>query len=193
MRLAWIVLFAACGAPPGEASTTLVPASDRDPLPYTPPAASVGQTDEPVALAATGGEDQARQMLPSLLRAVRDADGAALEHLLAENVASVQARGDTRALARDTWIERVLLYARRAVIPADVEIGELVDLANVRVTRAAQFWNGRDMPEGVRGTDLVVEAPVLEEGRGPLRATLLWTMRGFLVVRVGRDPRIVAL
>jgi hypothetical protein len=193
MRIALAVLILACGGRPIDVQAELVPPSDRDPLPYTPPASSTGHTDETVALAATGGEDQARQMLPALLRAVRDADELALERLLSDEVVSVQGRGDTRPLPRSVYIERVTAVSRRAAIPPDVEVGQLVDLTSVRVTRAGQFWAGRQMPEGVRATDLVVEAPLLDEGRASLRAMLLWTLRAYLAVRVGRDPRIVAL
>ncbi len=149
-----------------------LPATNRDPLPYTPPPSTTeGHTGQTVALAASGGEDQARRMLPALLRAIRDVDERELEQLLAE---------------------RILIYARRSVLPADARVSELVDLEQLEVRRAAQFWP-RDMPQAVRPTDLVVEVPIHEPGRAPLRTLLGWHLRGQLVVRPGRDPRIVAL
>lgn len=199
LRLALAISIAGCGAPSVDApiedvraASDELPASDRDPLHYTPPATTAGGTDVAVALAASGGEDQARQMLPTLLNALRDADQAALERIFADEVATVR-RSDQRGQQRSTLIDRILAYARRQAIPPDLDVDHLVDLANVRVTRAGQFWQGRPMPGLVRPTDLVVEVPLLPEGRGALRALLGWDMRGHLVVRPGRDPRIVAM
>jgi len=45
----------------------------------------------------------------------------------------------------------------------------------------------------LEATDLVLEVPLREPGRGPLRTILGWSVRGQLVVRPGRDARIVAL
>jgi hypothetical protein len=167
-----------------------VPASDRDPLPYTPvPRAANASTDETVALAASGGEDQARQLLPILIRAIRDADERQLDQLFADDI--VQGQSEPRP--RSVLVQRVLIYARRQIIAADTPVEELVDIPNVQVARAGQFWQGRSPPPGVRPNDIVVEVPLLEAGRLPLRTTLGWQLRGYLVVRPGRDPRIVAL
>lgn len=171
-----------------------LPATDRDPLPYTPPPSTTeGHTGQTVALAASGGEDQARRMLPALLRAIRDVDERELEQLLAEEITQVRVRrGRPAGQPRSAWIQRILIYARRSVLPADARVSELVDLEQLEVRRAAQFWP-RDMPQAVRPTDLVVEVPIHEPGRAPLRTLLGWHLRGQLVVRPGRDPRIVAL
>jgi hypothetical protein len=146
-----------------------------------------------VALAASGGEDQARRMLPALLEAMRDGDARALEQLLSDEVVASRGRSRSRPSPRATLIQQILLYARRGLIPADAAPGDLVGLDALRVLRAAQHWRGRDAPDGVQRTDLVVEFPVLEPGRGPLRSVLGWHRRGFIVVRPGRDSRIVAL
>jgi hypothetical protein len=192
------LFLAACGsAAAGERARAperapTLPSSDRDPLPYTPTPEASGHTDQTVALSVAGGEDQARRMLPALLTAVRDADERRLEQLLAEEVSSAQNR-EGRGRPRSALIAHVLRYARRSVIQPDARVEDLVDLPNVRVSRAAQFWTGRDTPEGVHPTDLVVEVPLLQAGRAPLRTMLGWHLRGHLVVRPGRDPRVVAL
>jgi len=196
------LLLLACGpaptapgdrGPSARAASDGLPATDRDPLPYTPPPeAAHGETGTTVALAASGGEDQARRLLPSLLRAVRDADERELEQLLADEVVVSNARRSRRSVQpRATVIQRLLIYARRSVLPADVRVAELVDLEHLEVQRAARHWE-RDMPEDVRPTDLVVEVPIREPGRAALRTLLGWHLRGHLVVRPGRDPRIVA-
>lgn len=195
-------LLTACGAPApaGRASIEAAdhdgfPATDRDPLPYTPAPVSEGVTTAgTVALAASGGEDQARRMLPALIRAVRDADERQLESLFAEEVASVDnhPRGGG-AQPRAPLVQRILVYARRSTLPPDATVEELVELSALEIHRAARYWAGRDMPEQVRATDLVVEVPIRDAGRVPLRTMLGWHLRGHLVVRPGRDPRIVAL
>ncbi|HJL14335.1 MAG TPA: hypothetical protein RMH99_01695 [Sandaracinaceae bacterium LLY-WYZ-13_1] len=195
-------LLCACGPPaepaepaaPPRRTAGGLPPTDRDPLPYTPPPEGAARTGETVSLAASGGEDQARRMLPALLRAVRDADERELEEILAEEVASVDPRRSRRgARPRTALVQRILIYARRSVIPPDARVGDLVELGDLEVHRAARFWRDRDMPAAVRPNDLVVEVPIRGHGRAPLRTTLGWHLRGHLVVRPGRDPRIVAL
>jgi hypothetical protein len=200
MRVALIALFLfGCGAPaePEEevahTSGDEVPASDRDPLPFTPLPTGTGRTDQTVALVAAGGEDQARQLVPALLRAVRDADERALDQLFADEVAQTTGRSDVPPRPRAVLVERILIYAQQQVVQPDVPLDELVDFASVQVMRAAQFWQGRELPEGISPTDVVVEVPLLDAGRGPLRGMLGWHLRGRMVVRPGRDPRIVAL
>jgi hypothetical protein len=90
-------------------------------------------------------------------------------------------------------IERVLLLARRALIQPDVPVEALVDLANARASRAAQTFEGRALPRELRPTDVVLDVPLLEAGRAPLRSMLGWHLRGTIVVRPGPDPRIVGL
>jgi hypothetical protein len=188
-----LVIALGCGSG-GEAPSarSRLPPSDRDPLPFTPAPAPAGRTDEPVALAAAGGEDQARRMLPALLAAARDGDQRALEQLLADEITNVQTP-DVAPRPREVVVERVLLFARRALIQPDVRVEELVDLTNARASRAAQSFEGREVPRELRPTDVVLEVPLLEAGRAPLRSMLGWHLRGTIVVRPGRDPRIVGL
>ena len=169
-----------------------MPPTDRDPLPYTPPPSARGATGETVALAASGGEDQARRILPALLEAMRDANEPRLETLLAEELVQARSRTNSRQ-PRATIIQRMLIYARRSVIPADASADDLVALDQLTVTRAAQHYENREMPETIRPTDLVVEVPLRDAARGPLRTMLGWQSRGLLIVRPGRDPRVVAL
>lgn len=201
MRLAiLLVLAASCGRPAADdgRGTTVVsrsglPATDRDPLPYTPPPTDTALAGDTVALSAAGGEDQARQMLPALIHALRDANERELEQLFAEEVGQIAARVAARAgRPRATIVQRMLNFARRSIIASDSDVGDLLDLSAVRVTRASRFFHGRELPRTVRVTDLVVEVPVLEPGRSALRTLLGWSGRGYLAVRPGRDARIVA-
>lgn len=183
---------AAAGAPRVDRSD--VPATDRDPLPFTPPPEPAGETDRAVSLAASGGEDQARQLLPVLLRAARDADQHQLEQLLLDEVVLLQGHG-SRALIqpRASLVERVLHAARRSILQPDAEVDELVDLTTVRVSRAAEHYQAGNLPPHVRATDVVLDVSLLEAGRAPLRVLFQWQLRGRIIVRPGRDPRIVAL
>lgn len=181
-----------CGGAVDAASGRSVPPSDRDPLHFTPTPATEGHTDEPVALAAAGGEDQARRLLPALLVAVRDADERGLEQLLDTQVVSLLQNRSAAVRPREVVVQRLLLYARRSVIQPDVGVEELIELGSVQTSRAAQFFEGREMPEGLRATDVVLEVSVHDAARGALGAMFRWHARGAMVVRPGRDPRIVA-
>lgn len=187
-------LLCACGAarvPPSAPAA--LPPTDRDPLPFTPPPEPAGETDRTVALAASGGEDQARELLPALIRAVRDSDARRLEQILAEELVALQGQGDRPLPRPRAWlVERALALGQRQVIPPDAEVDDLVELASVQVGRVSQFWPAGSAPSGVRATDLVVEVQLTEQGRGPLRAIFSWHLRGRIVVRPGREPRIVA-
>jgi hypothetical protein len=175
-----------CGV---RAAPVSLPATDRDPLPYVPAPASSGTTDGTVALAATGGEDQARRMLRGLLRAIRDADERRLEQLLADQVLAIHP--SERVQSRAECIRHLMEVGRRGLIQPDVEVEAMVDLANLRVSRASQLWQNRDLPAGIRGTDIVLEVPMRDEGRMALRMALFWQLRGYVVVRPGQDARIV--
>jgi len=199
-RALLLILACSCGGPTADGGANTLsdgrsglPATDRDPLPYTPPPTDEALAGETVALAAAGGEDQARQMLPALIEAIRDANERELEQLFAEEVGQVSARSSVHAgRPRATVVEGILAFARRSILAVDVEVGDLLELGALTVTRATRFFHGRELPQGVRPTDLVLEVPVLEEGRASLRSLLRWTGRGQLVVRPGRDARIVA-
>ena len=189
-----------CGPSPNADEPTATsearafPSTDRDPLPYTPAPTTRAEAGATVALAAAGGEDQAARMLPELLIALRDADERRLESVFAEEVLYLgRRRRSSGPRLRAELVQRILIYARRSIVPADAEPGDLVDLSEVAVRRAANYFEGEDLPESIRPTDLVVEVPVRNEARSPLRTVLGWHLRGHLVVRPGRDPRIVAI
>jgi hypothetical protein len=188
--LLWLALTAGCAAAPA-APHDVFPTTDRDPLPHTPAPQAEGATGGTVALAAAGGEDQARRMVHALLSALRDADARRLDQLLADGV--VRLRDTRRALQRAGLVQHVLDVARRGLIPPDADIGTLVDVDDLQVSRAAQFWHGREIPAALQPTDVVVEMRLLQAGRVPLRVSLGWQLRGYVVVRPGPDPRIVAL
>ncbi len=189
---------AACGAAttPAPLTRSALPTTDRDPLPYTPPPTETALAGDTVALSAAGGEDQARQMLPALVRALRDVDESGereLTQLFAEEIGLVAERHANRpGRPRATVIQRMLIYARRSIIPQDAEVADLFDLRAIQVSRASTYFRGRELPSTVRATDSVVVVPILAPGRVPMRTLMGWVGRGHLVVRSGRDPRIVA-
>ncbi len=177
----------AAGAPRAE-----LPVTDHDPLPHTPPPSEAALAGEPGALAAAGGEDQARRMLPALVDAMREADGGErrLVGLFDDEVGLVARAATTQP--RATLIVRLVSHARRGAIPAEAAVEDLFELDRVRVERASRFFANRELPRTSRPTDLVLLAPVREAGRSPMRALFGWTTTAHLVVRPGRDPRIVA-
>ena len=87
---------------------------------------------------------------------------------------------------------------RGAPLPFTVGAGEVIpgfDEA-VRGLAVGESRTVRILPTDAYGEwseDLVVEVPIHEPGRAPLRTLLGWHLRGQLVVRPGRDPRLVAL
>lgn len=185
-------LVSACvSAPPPRAQRPRGPVTDRDPLPYSPPPAEFGIAGETVALAAAGGEDQARRILPAFIRAVQRASERELDALLAEEVAIIPVRTRRRILPRAALI-RALVSARRRILDPDVDVAELIDLDQVAVVRASAFFRNRALPAPVLGSDLVVTAPVRSQGRVPLQRLFGWAGQARLVVRPGADPRIVA-
>jgi len=102
-----------------------------------------------------------------LVAAVLLAALRALEQLLSEDVGEIDARSTTRGgRPRASLVERMLLYARRSIIASDVQIEDLVDLNEIRVTRASRFFQGRELPSGVRLTALVLGAPGSAAGAG---------------------------
>lgn len=173
----------------------MVPVTDHDPLPYAPAPRAEGSTDEPVALVAAGGEDQARWMLHDLLMAMRDGDERRLEQLLADELLSPYPGEGGRLRPRAAVIPQILTVSRRGLIQPDVQIGALVELDRVEVSRAARFFEHRSLPAGLRATDIVVVVPMRDEGRTPMRMMLgpHWQLRGHLVIRPGQDARVVAL
>ncbi|MFK7991736.1 MAG: hypothetical protein AB8I08_37310 [Sandaracinaceae bacterium] len=200
-RLALGLTLIACGPaaqpPPAQRTTPLragLPRTDRDPLPYVAPPRPRGQTGQTVTLLAAGGEDQARRMLPALLESLRDGDESGLESLLAPLVFQAsRRRSNGAARPRAALVQRMLIYARRGVIPPGTPVADLVELEGIDVQRAVAAYPDGVLPELVESTDLVVEVPVRSAGRTPLRALLGWHERGRMVVRPGSDPRIVAL
>ncbi|MCA9605590.1 MAG: hypothetical protein KC619_08355 [Myxococcales bacterium] len=199
-RLPALLLAATCacgGAAPREAAAPPprgeLPVTDRDPLPHTPPPSELALAGEPGALAAAGGEDQARRMLPALVEALRDGTEAGERRLvgLFEDEVGLVARPATTQ-PRATLVLRLVSHARRGVVPRDALAEDLFDLEGVRVERAARFFANRELPRTAQPTDLVVLVPVREPGRSSMRQLFGWTVNAHLLVRPGREPRIVA-
>jgi len=200
--LALVAAFAAgCGGSdpstePARPTRSSLPATDRDPLPYTPPPTEDARAGDTVALAAAGGEDQARRMLPALVRALRDPDDSgdrALAELFADRVGRVNERHARRpGVPRGLLVPRLRLHSRRSILAPDAEVDDLFDVRSIEVVRASRYFRRAPMPSTARVTDLVVVAPLLPAAAGPLRTLLGWRERGTLVIRPGREPRIVA-
>ena len=135
-------------------------------------------------------------MLPALIDAFRTArsDGdRRLTELFADEVGLVASRHAGRpGRPRAPLIQRMMIYLQRSIVPEDTEVADFFDLGGVQVSRASVFFRHRDLPSTVRLTDSVVVVPILGPGRVPMRTLMGWVGRAHLVVRPGREPRIVA-
>ena len=186
---------ATCGGSPEPiAVDTTLPPTDRDPPPYSPRPVSAAHTGGSVGIVTSGGLEQARAVTIRFVTAVRDEDRDVLEQLVADPVGRVRPRLRTPWMPRSQVMEQLMHPARqRFHVGSDTPVERLVDTNAIEVLPLAQNDDEGPIPEGYSGTDLRVKVPVLEAGRQLLGLTLRWTGDGYLVIRPGPEPRVVAL
>lgn len=135
----------------------------------------------------SGGDEQARGLLVSLVLAVRDGRETDLEALFAERVAHTQG-----GLTRTTWtrasiLRQVLAAASVVRVDPDLPFEELVDPATIQVGDVAVALEG-PLPAGVEPADRLITFTPTTLGRR-LLSGLGSTA---LVVRPGPTPLVVA-
>jgi hypothetical protein len=182
-----LACLAACGAAPPPITDEPVPSTVRDPAPWTPAAAIETTTGEPAALTPSGGVEQTRELVRSLVLAIRDGDGAAITASLADRITHAQPGIGHTTWTRETIVEQMLAGAAAAHVEADTPFEELIDPATIRVTDASTYYRGT-FPAGVADTDQVVQFAPTALGRRLLAG--LGT--GTVVVRPGPSAVIVA-
>lgn len=188
--------LASCGGARGSEGDRAAapPPTDRDPPPFSPSPVSAARTGEVVGLVTSGGLEQARAVTIRFIAAVRDEDRDTLEQILADPMGRVRPQLRTPWMPRATVMQQLLHPQRRRLsVGSDTPVDRLVDTDGIEVIPLAQRDDEDPVPEGYSGTDLLVKVPVQEGGRQLLGLTLRWTGDGFLVVRPGPEPRVVAL
>jgi hypothetical protein len=128
----------------------------RERAAYAPEPVLRAQSGDSVALAVSGGEEQARSTAVSMVQAMLDADAPALNGLFAERVIFVVS---SSAQARSELIERCLREARTLQYEPDVRIEAVVDLSAIEVRRADRQHTDLPLPPGIRASDLAVTLP----------------------------------
>lgn len=187
-RALWLTaVLVACGAAPPPIVDEPVPATDRDPPTWTPHASSEGHTGEPAAVVLSGGAEQARALLTTLVLAIRDDGEAAIEATLAERVAHAQPGLGHTTWTRGALARQLIAAAAASHVEADTPFEELVDPATIVVEDASAHFEG-PLPTDVAPSDQVVSFTPTALGRR-LLAGLGSTS---LVVRPGPTPLLVA-
>lgn len=155
---------------------------------YTPEPVLQAHSGNGVALAVSGGEEQARSAAMSMVQAMLDADAPALNSLFAERVIFVLS---STAQARAELIERCLREARTLQYEPDVRIDAVVDLSAIEVRRADRLHADLPLPPGIRASDLLVTLPP-PRGASPESLRRIPCLSG-VYVRPGAHDAIVGV
>src|SRR5262249_45106239 len=123
---------------------------------HTPQPELRGRTGDSVAVAVSGGEEQARSTAVNMVQALLDADAPALEELFAERVVFVMS---ATAQTRSDLIERCLHEARALQYEPGLRIEAVVDLSAIEVRRADRQRADVPLTPGIRPSDLLVSLP----------------------------------
>jgi hypothetical protein len=188
--------LAGCGgaAAPALAAPDVAPSTHRDPPSFRPLPEPAPATGALVGIRASGGENQAREVLVRLVGAVQDGDGDAIEELLAPAVfhlASLRPGARARAaIPARAFAQQLLTASRIGLLRADARFEDLVDPDSVRIEPVEADFP-RELPPDLRPGDLVVRFALAPEGRRALQM-LAPDGRGSLVVRPGERAQIVA-
>ncbi|MCA9616797.1 MAG: hypothetical protein H6721_14265 [Sandaracinus sp.] len=170
----------ACATAP--ATPPLAPSTENDPEPWVAAPRTEGVAGRAVSLTLAGGRDEARSVALRFLRALRDADEATLSQLFDDPVAQMQPRPNPPILRRTQLLEHALRNPRRNDLRPDMALEEFVSVEGMEVTPLRESL--RDVPSGLRGTDLLVTIPFEARGRAIMRFFVPgWHQRGSLLLR----------
>lgn len=178
----------ACGAATPPPADTPVPSSHRDPAPYFPSPVSTARTGAPVGLMVSGGEEQARQLLVTLVLAMRDGDEAEIAGMLAERIGHAGGSGAARTTwPRSSMAHQLAVGSGVSHLDPDATFESLVDPTTIRVSAASSHFTS-GLPASVAPTDLVVLFQPTTIGRRALAGLA----GGVIVVRPGPEAVVVA-
>jgi hypothetical protein len=167
--------------PPEPPARAFVPPA---PTPQEPPPGT-----DTFALAAQGGDDQARRVVLALVQAMLERDVHALGSLFAERVTVVR---EGRRVARDDAARRCLRAGQRAAWQTETRAEDAVDMDSLEVRRADAVHATSGLPPGIRATDLFVEPTLLPAFHAPGQRYARTCLDG-IYVRAGHRPDIVGL
>lgn len=183
-----------CGArAKGPDDPRILPDTAWDPSPYTPPPAERASTDQPSGLFVSTGHERARHAIIALVLAIRDGDGARLEELLADEVASLTPQLSSTPIPRERLVERILHHPRRNAIGGEIPLERLIDLGGLTVAPLARLFPEQPLPPGMRTDDVRVIVPLRPDGIRLLGALIGWRTHVAAIVRAGPDPIVLAL
>lgn len=182
----------ACSAAPAHKGPHEVRSTDprfepSDPPPYTPPPSARGQTGEPVALQTRGSEEQARRLALNLVRALLEADPAALGALMAARVVRVPGG---RATPREELVAQCIEAAQSLLYEADSKVDDLIDIEALAPQPVARFHEPSMLPPELREGDLAVPLP--PRGGSAAHFRQIPCLRR-LYIRPGPTPLLVGL
>lgn len=152
----------------------------------------------PVATLASGlGREQAQDLLVMLVEALIEEDAESLSRLLDERLLSAAATdggdgpGPRTALLRDTWVRQMLASVHAARLPYATRPNAVLEAGSIEVELAGAFYPRDGLPREVLPSDVVVRFRVSAAGRRALSG-LAPSGIGLVVVRPGREPRVIA-
>jgi hypothetical protein len=190
--LGWTLpLQTGCAAAAASQPSTVAFSTHADPPPYTPEPSDQPTAGETTGIAASDARDQARAVVARFIDAVQASDQGELERLFADPITPMGRRREPRIQEREALIAFVLEAAQQQPGPA-VGVQEIANLRDLSVTPLSESY-GEDLPTGLAPTDLLVTFPVDPQGGRNLRAALGWLANGMMVIRPGRQPRIVGI
>ena len=188
-----LCLACACGAPPPPIADPIVPATHRDPPAHLPGPIEHGETGAPIALAASAGDEQARELVVALVIALRDQDPESLAALLAPAVfftATLRSGRTPASVSSTALAHQLLATARIAQARRDARFEDLVDPGSIRVAPIAAGFPDA-LPRELEAGDRIVSFTATAAGRRML-AALAQEGTVVLVIRPGEGARIVA-
>lgn len=194
-----LVLASGCGALSAEHDTRepdvfVAPSTDRDPAPFKPrPSATTAlrESDSTLTLVQSTTHEQARALALRFVRALLDADAAALRDMLAEDVTRISA---AQRVVRDSMVSECLGIAHQLHFRPELQVEDVIVLAELRTGPLAGL--GPRMPPGLVPSDVSVEVPVRRiDVRGPASPAFYTDLPCIsrLVVRPGPYPIVVAV
>jgi hypothetical protein len=193
--------LAACGGGARPAVREPLPSTHRDPPSHVPrpvasPAASptVEASGAIVGIAASGGEDQARELLVALVTAIREGDAPAIVQISAPTLARA-AIPQARPIGAPALAQQLVVQARLHQLRPDARFEDLVEPSSVRTEDVRAAFPG-GVPPHLGAGDVIVRFALTPLGRRAMgtfaTTTSTGEARGAIVVRPGEDPRIVA-
>jgi hypothetical protein len=140
-----------------------------------------------VAIALTGGEEQARSTALAMVEALLEADSASLQALFAERLVYVM-EGVERSSAE--LIARCMQEARALSYEPGLTLSSVVSPQAIAVRRADAYHARVPMPPGISPNDWVVTLPPSDSGNETTRRVLCLHT---LYVRPGPHSLIVGV